>query len=236
VGDVGRLKDDGIIGHQRLDAGDQLGVKAGKEVAMPLVIVAIVKMTSVVVPPELSKPFPELDVPGVMCKTLGLETNGLTYAPLGWRASGCTSWGCRACSCCVCRRRGRSELGLFPLLGIIHDPGVAELNVAEQGRNIVAPGQVMLAVLRRQFAHLPDDFVHVVAVDLQLLESRARKSQGILRRWMARFEQCVQLTTESAFVTSKPTLMSSKGANQLLDVGLDIASGSHGYSDSTRKL
>jgi hypothetical protein len=59
-------------------------------------------------------------VPGVVSKTLGPETNSLTYATsLLSRASGNTSDGCRACSNCGSRRRGRILLGLFPRLGLI---------------------------------------------------------------------------------------------------------------------
>jgi hypothetical protein len=141
---------------------------------------------------ELEKPLPDLDVPGLMIKDGGLETNGLTYAPLGWRVSGTTYCGCRASCSRNRRRRGRGELGLPSLLGLIHDPSEEQLDLVELLRNGFATGHVMLAVFRGQFAHLPDDLVHVVAVDLQLLKSVAGEGQGILRRWTACVKQCVQ--------------------------------------------
>jgi hypothetical protein len=81
VVDVRRLEDDGIVSDQRLDvarACDRCMQRSSHASGH----VAVVQVTSMVVPPELSKPIPELDVPGVVSETLGLETNGLTYAAL----------------------------------------------------------------------------------------------------------------------------------------------------------
>jgi hypothetical protein len=107
---------------------------------MPLLVVAVLHVACVVVTLELEKPFPDPDVPGLMVKALGLETNGLTYAPLDWRVSGTTYCGCRARSSRIRRRRGCVELGLSPPLGLIHDLGEEQFDVRRAAPKWIRPG------------------------------------------------------------------------------------------------
>jgi hypothetical protein len=164
-------------------------------------------------------------VPGVVARCLGLRPmasctrgwcgtppaappTGAAPAAAAFAAAAAMSWAC------------------FLSSGRVHDPGIGELNVYEQHRNVATAGQVVLGIFSSELTYPPDGHIHVVAVDSELFKPRVSEGQGLLQSWTAQFKRCIQLLAKDVFLTSEPTLWAARvPANQIMLALTSLAAG-----------